>query len=147
MCVFLSAERWTVGPCRVLRCLTVSLQWFQRASAVRAVSSTPAWPTRSETIWPRPAWTSMESLASAAPLGPNTAQNVPCASARYLTLTKPSTASITIHQNITLYLFFPTYVLLLNIITLVWMFTQSFNRSELNSSLQKSSGSNCIISA
>lgn len=87
VCVFLRGVKWTAGRYHARRFLTASLQWFLRASAARAASQTPAWPIPFGMTSPRPAWMNTESLASAAPLGPNTARSVPSASARYLTLT------------------------------------------------------------
>lgn len=42
VCVFLRGVKWTAGRYHAHRSLTASLQWFLRASAVRAASQTPA---------------------------------------------------------------------------------------------------------
>lgn len=76
-----SRGRWTAGLCRA-RLWTASLPWCLRASAVPAVSPTPARPTPSATTSPRRARTSTTSHASVAPPGLNMAPSAPCASAR-----------------------------------------------------------------
>lgn len=80
-CAFCSRGRWTAGLCRA-RPSTVSLLWCPRASAVPAVSRTPAKPTPYAMTSPRRAQTSTTSRASAAPPGLNMAPSAPCASVR-----------------------------------------------------------------
>lgn len=89
-----SRGRWTAGLCRA-HPWTASSPWCPRASAVPAVSLTPARPTPSAMTLPRRAQTSTTFHASAAPPGSNMGQSAPFASARWVATGRYQTANYT----------------------------------------------------